>query len=208
MKHEFVYAAIGKVAGAYDAGLSVSGYRSSVRRFLSEFRKIAGGDLRSILDAGCGTGVYTLSLLSLFPEAHIVAFDREPTMVERVKENLERAKLSKRVTLFVADISGALPKEVENVDALVISGVLEYVPPEQTIRALAAFLRPGGIVLHSPVRDTPYGRSIGKLYNFTPRAEERYLKAFASAGFNHLKTIRLPALHPASFKEAQVFRKL
>jgi SAM-dependent methyltransferase len=208
MRHEHLYAAIGKVGWLYDAGLTASGYKSSVAHFVRELRKVTGDAPRLLLDAGCGTGQYTRALLKEFSDARAFAFDLERGMVDHARKNLEYSEFAGRAKFFTADVTGPLSEVREQPDVIIASGILEHVPLQSTIENLARLLRPGGWFFHSPVRDTPYGRMVGKMYDFTPHTEEQNISAFTSRGFRLVKTVRLPAVHPASFKEAHIFRKM
>lgn len=208
VKAESLYAAIGKFGWVYDLGLKFFGYTRSVDMFVQALCEEAEGPLKTVLDAGCGTGQYSLAILRRLPEAQVVAFDLQQSMVDRVQENFSRAGFRDRARLFAGDIMGPLAELHEQFDAIVIGGVLEYVSPEQAVANLSRFLRPGGYVLHSPVRDTQWGKFIGKLYRFTPYSQERIIAAFTTQGFDLKRVCTLPHYLAASFKEAHIFRKI
>lgn len=56
-----------------------------------------------LLELGCGTGELSLKLLKHCPEAHLVAIDYSPRMIERVTSKLTEAQLEHRVTLIQGD---------------------------------------------------------------------------------------------------------
>ena len=76
-----------------------------------------------VLDAGCGTGLYTLSLLKNFPNAQIIAFDYNPDLVTHLKTKLYLSNYSSRVKLFSADIQGPLTEINKEVFDFIITNV-------------------------------------------------------------------------------------
>lgn len=202
-----LYATIGKFGFVYDLSLTVSGYKQGVGTFVRALVEEADSPFISVLDVGCGTGQYALRILRTFPEVRVTAFDLEESMTQRTRRNLERAGFSSRVHVFPADARGPLAELTEQFDALIISGVLEYTPLRETIQNLSRFLKPGGYLMHSPVRDTAFGRLVGILYRFKPLNREDVIRAFTAEGFELRRIITLPTFLPASFKEAQIFHK-
>lgn len=208
VKVESLYDWIGKFGWLYDLGLKLSGYTMSVNKFVQVLLQEAQSPLKTVLEAGCGTGQYALAVLRNLPEARVTAFDLQESMVNRARENFSRAGFSDRVYVFTGSVTGKLGEVDEQFDAIVIGGVLEYVLPEKAVANLTRFLRAGGYILHVPVRDTVWGKFIGKLYRFTPYSRERIIKAFTSQGFVLKKTYTVPYLPSASFKEAHIFQKI
>jgi len=207
MNGKLVYNLFGRIGFLYDACLSLTGYKKSVDFFVDEFIKETGFKLKLILDAGCGTGQYSMAVLRKFPDARIVAFDFQEAMVNRTQKNLQRENLLNRADLFTDDITGPMSKISRLFDAIIVSGVLEYTPPEITIKKLSKLLRPGGYFLHVPVRNTLWGKIVGVLYRFKPYPQKKIISAFTE---NKLKLIRIVTLSPLTmpfFKEAHIFQK-
>ncbi len=98
-----------------------------------------------ILDAGCGTGVSTEYLVHLNPEAEVVGIDLSPGAIAVATERCQRSKAD-RVTfhnLSIYDVD-QLPGEFDMINCV---GVLHHMPdPIRGIQALAAKLKPGGIL--------------------------------------------------------------
>lgn len=206
-KSEPLYSAIGKAGVLYDIILQVSGYTKAMQRFVRALINESGEPVETVLDAGCGTGHYALAVLRQLPGSHVTAFDLQDTMVKRAKQNIAQGGFQDRATFLVADISQPLSFAPHSFDAIIISGVLEYAPTHETVANIAQYLRPGGYILHSPVQDSWYGRIIGKLYHFTPKPRQDFIRAFTSQGFTLKRVIELPRIHPGSFKEAHIFQK-
>lgn len=99
-----------------------------------------------IADIGCGTGDMSL----LFAErvhgmgGRVLAVDREPVLLERVRERAEAAGLSHAVRLVQAELPAALPEPVH----LAWAGhVVHHVGDQAAaVSALAGALAPGGVL--------------------------------------------------------------
>jgi 2-polyprenyl-3-methyl-5-hydroxy-6-metoxy-1,4-benzoquinol methylase len=197
-----IYSSIGHAAGAYDGLLRLIGYEGSVRDFVSRlpFNPEASFE---VLDAGCGTGLYTLAILRRFPHARVTAFDFDPQLVGRVNQKLEQRGLSGRARAQRADIRN-LPQEIlsRKFDLILTAGVLEYVPIEQVVKNLSQTLVPGGYFVNSPVSSNFSGQLIAALYGCKPYSRKRNLEAFTQNGLG------LEELYKSSFfKELHIFKK-
>jgi SAM-dependent methyltransferase len=101
-------------------------------------------DIR-ILDAGCGTGVSTDSLVHLNPEAQVTAIDLSPGALKVATERCARSGATRvefhHLSLF--DVA-QLPGEFDLINSV---GVLHHTPdPIRGIQALAGKLAPGGLM--------------------------------------------------------------
>jgi 2-polyprenyl-3-methyl-5-hydroxy-6-metoxy-1,4-benzoquinol methylase len=195
------YNLIARIAGLYDFGLWLVGYKQSVDNFVAQVPFERDSSIK-ILDAGCGTGLYTLALLNKYPNAHITSFDLDGKLVERLRYKLHRNKLHDRARLFTANIQGSLQEiEGERFDLIITAGVLEYTQPEATVKSLARFMVPGGYFLNSPVKHNLFGKVICRLYACKPHTKKININAFTSNGFTLVKSVV-----PYSFKELHIFR--
>ena len=108
-------------------------------------RTLASLDLRgvkSVLDAGCGTGRDTQLLLELAPDARVVAVDGSRAMLEQLRVRL--ADRSDRVEIVQADLMKPLPLQ-GHVDAVFSVATFHWISDHETLfRNLAGVLRPGG----------------------------------------------------------------
>lgn len=57
-----------------------------------------------VIDAGCGTGASTTTLLKHFPDAHIIAFDIDERMVRSARRSLAHEAADGRAHFVVADV--------------------------------------------------------------------------------------------------------
>lgn len=104
-----------------------------------------GGVLRprhKVLEVGCGTGNYTVPVAQRCAE--VIALDSSPEMLQYLRERLLRQGLSN-----VEARPGRLPNQLGarpgEFDGALVVGVLNYTEDlEESLRALAAALKPGG----------------------------------------------------------------
>lgn len=96
-----------------------------------------------ILDAGCGSGVYTGWLLDR--GASVVGVDLSDGMLEEA-----RAQVGSRATLLRADLSAALPFGDAAFDGVVCAQVLDHLPSlKAPFREFARVLETGGFLVVS-----------------------------------------------------------
>lgn len=126
-------------------GAPANGLRIRLRRVLPATQ----GSYRAILDAGCGSGVFTFELAKRHPEAKVLGVDSDHELVDRANEIARRAGLANcefqegDVTKLGFDDAFDLVLSVDN---------LEHVPDDiGAMRTLLHTLRPGGrLVVHVP----------------------------------------------------------
>jgi len=95
----------------------------------------------TVLDAGCGTGQVTATLLERLPRGRVVALDGSRQMLEAAREHFAG---DARVACVHADLSLPLPVD-EPVDAIISTSTFHWLPDHGALfRHLAAVLRPGG----------------------------------------------------------------
>jgi SAM-dependent methyltransferase len=126
-------------------GAPANGLRIRLRRVLPATK----GSFDAILDAGCGSGVFSLELAKQHPEAQVTGVELEPDLVARANEIARRAGLSNcrfeqgDVTKLDFDEAFDLVVSVDN---------FEHVEDDiAAMRTLLHALRPGGrLVAHVP----------------------------------------------------------
>jgi trans-aconitate 2-methyltransferase len=101
--------------------------------------RLAGDE--TVLDAGCGTGQVTATLLARLPRGRVIALDASAQMLAAARE---RFGGDARVSFVQADLGRPLPLPAP-VDAIVSTSTLHWVRDHDALwRHLAAALRPGG----------------------------------------------------------------
>ncbi len=95
----------------------------------------------TVIDAGCGSGRVTETLIARLPRGRVVGVDESPSMIEAARE-----RLGGDVELRVADL---LELEVqEPVDAILSTATFHWIADHERLFArLRACLRPGGRLL-------------------------------------------------------------
>lgn len=200
-----IYSLISKIPSLYDLASSIVGYTASVDYFVSKI-PFSPDDTFSVLDAGCGTGPYSLALLRRFKNCQAVAFDLDEGLVAQLKI---QAGADGRLKVFVGDISQELESLInQRFDLVVTAGVLEYVPMSEAVRNLSMYLKTDGYFLNSPVRNTYWGRIICMAYGCKPYSLDENKAVFLNNGFTLVRHLVLPKYRPSSFKEAHIFKKL
>ena len=191
------------IAKFYDIGLWLTGYKLAVPYFLNLLPFNRDASLR-VLDAGCGTGLYTFAILKKFRNAQMTAFDVNAAMMEKMKRIVQEKGLDSRVQIFNWDITGALPLPEKQFDLIVTGGGLEYInDPAAAVKNLSPYLKKGGYFLNSPVKDNWLARMVAKFYKFTPHSSLTNISAFTHNGFTLERTRSFPII-----KEAHLFKKL
>jgi len=207
MNSDNVYSTIGNMTSLYEVLASVTGYKKSVKYFISQLPFPDDAPLQ-ILDAGCGTGLYAMELLKKYPHAHITAIDSGEKLMEYFQKKVTEKKLDEKVRLLVADIQSSLPElQHEQFDLVITAGVLEYVNQEAAIQNLSRFLVPGGYFYSLPVRDNALGRFICTIYACKPYTSHQNIVGFTRNGFTLHAEIDVPKTPSASFREAHLFKK-
>jgi SAM-dependent methyltransferase len=98
-----------------------------------------------VLEVGCGIGAQTLTLARNSPDAAITAVDIAASSVAEAARRVRAAGLT-NVRFARADIF-ALPYAPGSFDHLFVCFVLEHLArPVEALRALRAYLRPGGTI--------------------------------------------------------------
>ncbi len=202
-----IYSSVAKI---YDfVILGLIGHRKAAAFYVCQLPFDENKVLR-ILDAGCGTGLYTFALLGRFPNARVVAFDLNQEMLKQMQANLEKAGLSQSVRTFIADIISPLPETDKEFDLIVTGGVLEHVKIEEAVRNLSPYLKVDGYFLNAAVRDNVLGKLLGKIWGFRTYSKRENTEAFLSNGFALANFIRLPLRYffIRLAKEAYLFKKV
>jgi 2-polyprenyl-3-methyl-5-hydroxy-6-metoxy-1,4-benzoquinol methylase len=126
-------------------GAPANGVRIRLRRVLP----VTQGRFENILDAGCGSGIFSFELAKRHPEAEVLGIELEPDLVGRANEMARRAGLTncrfEQGDVSKLDFEGAF-------DLVVSVDNFEHVEDDiSAMRALLLALRPGGrLVVHVP----------------------------------------------------------
>ena len=104
------------------------------------------GEAQRILDAGCGTGLFSIALAGASPASQVVGVDLSSGMLE-VATAQARDRALGNTRFSRADVT-ALPFDLESFDVVVAAGLLPNVNDLQgVVRELARVVRAGGRLL-------------------------------------------------------------
>jgi ubiquinone/menaquinone biosynthesis C-methylase UbiE len=150
-----VPAAFDAGAAAYDRLVGANpGYHANLRRSADRLRLPNRGRGLRVLDAGCGTGASTAALLTVAPEAEIIAVDASRGMLDVAQ--------AKQWPAAVKFVHTPIEKLTEHgitgpFDAILAAYLVRNLPePDSQLRAFRTLLRPGGsLAVHEySVRDS------------------------------------------------------
>jgi len=144
------------------------------RRFQATLALLGDVTEKSILDAGCGTGVYTIYLTRL--GAKVSGIDFSEKMLERTRENTRAAGLESTEIVRGDFMRHDFGRQFDHVLAI---GVFDYVSPERQsacLKRLASLARksvvatfPKLVTPQAPLRKIWFVRKKAKLYFYTAR---------------------------------------
>lgn len=207
MKSEKLYSLLAKV---YDfLVLKILGYEIAADYFVQQLPFIPN-DKIDVLDAGCGTGLYTFAILKKFPNAKIIAFDVNQNMLEEMRNKLKKTSMENSISIFEADILSP-PPESKQFDLIITGGVLEHVELDRAIENLSKYLKFGGYFLNAGVQKNLFGKTAGKFWGLKNLfSKEEIIYAFRNRGLTLVKHSILPFKYFLArlAKEAYIFKKL
>jgi 4-hydroxy-2,2'-bipyrrole-5-carbaldehyde O-methyltransferase len=117
--------------------------------FVSSFVRRSVAELRpsTVLDVGCGTGVYSKVVLESDPLAQVEAIDLAEDVIETARDELGRAGYASRVRLHVGDVRGWARRSSRRFDLVMLLNNVYYFDPEhrgELYRDLAELLTDRG----------------------------------------------------------------
>lgn len=117
------------------------GYHRHLRLSAQRMRLAANGTGLRLLDAGCGTGASTAALLSVAPEAEIVAVDASAQMLARAQAKPWPATVQFHHTRIEDLDAAGVGAPFDGIFAAYL--LRNLADPDAQLRAFAALLRPG-----------------------------------------------------------------
>jgi ubiquinone/menaquinone biosynthesis C-methylase UbiE len=192
-----------RFAGLYNFTFRFNGYSRSLEAYLRTHPLPISPGAR-ILDAGCGTGLLTLTLLkTLEVPASIVAVDLSGYSISKAKLALKEKFASIGSVHFSQANVLALPFADQSFDLVVTSGVLEYVSLEDGLGELARVLARGGHMLHLPMRPSLMSKFLEIVFKFKTHPPKEVAKN-TRQHFRVITHYRFPPLHPIGWSKTAV----
>lgn len=159
-----------------------------------------------VLDAGCGTGPLTVALVDRGDR--VDAADVSPEMMERCRENLERAGATPEAyTLHCGEIA-TLGLEEGSFEVVFALGFLQYQVDEvRALRELRRLLVPGGRLIVSG----PIGRRLGNVFGLwdgVRRLRRRWEGRARQSAAGQRELAELLAISPHTYSQGRMRRLL
>lgn len=182
-----------KRADYYDAISETARRRHSLREFFSQDDSLPGPGSR-ILDAGCGTGIVTQSLVEVLDQKKIddvalYGFDLTPAMLAKFDEwkvKHHRSDIQLREA-NVLTLDQNLPKDWKDFDLVVSANMLEHIPREQLSQALKnlrLLLNEKGKLTVFIESNSAINRTLVKwVWGSETYSKDQLVSAFREAGF-------------------------
>lgn len=120
----------------------------------------------SITDVGCGSGLSTLALAKMFPQARIRGIDRDPDCLAEARRRLAGTALAGRVTFTHQDAAEAAATEQSQL-VCIFDALHDMSRPVEVLRACKELLAPrGAIMLMEP--------AVAEQFHSAPADSERF----------------------------------
>ncbi len=193
----------------YDLMFRFNRYGYSIERYLRE-NPLSLPSGAHVLDAGCGTGLLTLTLLRVLRRpARITAVDLSSRSLLTARRATRKANSAQRHRVsFLQANALALPFPAESFDFIVTSGVLEYLPLNEGMGELARVLKPGGYFFHLPIRPSFASTMLEIMFRFKAHPPEEVFEQ-TRRHFSVIEHYRFPPLEPIGWtKTAFLAQKL
>jgi ubiquinone/menaquinone biosynthesis C-methylase UbiE len=187
----------------YDITFKFNGYSRSLEKYLEEHLPPLPAQAR-VLDAGCGTGLLTLALLKVLDQPlRITAIDLSSSSLSTASRAVaENSGRTQSVRFAQANLL-QLPFADDSFDLIMTSGVLEYVPLGEGFKELARVIRPGGYMLHLPVRPSPASKLLEVMFRFKAHPPREVQKQ-TTRHFRIVDNHRFPPLEPIGWTKTAV----
>jgi ubiquinone/menaquinone biosynthesis C-methylase UbiE len=181
----------------------VAGGLTNVTGFITGHEALAGRvirpgafdvrNCRTVLDAGCGNGRYSIAVRKQAPDAQIVAFDLSLNMLGRARHRLG----TNRVGFASADVT-VLPFPDATFDAAVCGWVLEHLPdPRPALREFHRALNHGGKLLLMCTEATLTGALCSRLWHCRTYRRSELRQAAEDCAFEWTKEHWFSGFHRA-----------
>jgi SAM-dependent methyltransferase len=134
--------------------------------WIDELRGPDAPPVRRVLDIGSGPGVGTCELARRFPDAHVVAVDGSPAMLERAARRAAAHGLERRVSTRLAELPDGLD-DLDPADVIWASMSLHHIGDETgALRVLRGRLASSGLLavaeIAEPMRVLPDDLDVGR----------------------------------------------
>ena len=190
-----------RIADVHNLAMKLNGYSSSIVKYLYSLDLPINSE-SSVLDAGCGTGLVTLSFYKAnYRPKETFALDLSFKSLEVAKEQFEEdANVAINNVRFIQGNLLSLPFGDEKFDLVLTCGALEYVPLESGLGEIARVLKKDGTLVLLPVRQSVVGSVLEVLYNFKIHSIEE-VRMIAQHYFQIVGNHRFPLSEPIGWSK-------
>ncbi|MBI2840818.1 MAG: class I SAM-dependent methyltransferase [Acidobacteria bacterium] len=148
----------------------------------------------AVVDAGCGSGFYSLAIAERLDSGRITCVDLSDEMLEILSRRARRRQLADRLDIRKGDVT-TLDVPAGTMDLAVSNGVWHELPdPVPAARELLRVLRRGGRVVVTDFGDTTIGRRITARHRESahgPFSVEELVRVLRDAGFADVRGERV-----------------
>ena len=187
-------------AQSYVRFVRLVGYPQGLRAYLVGSPLLRSG-LR-VLDAGRGTGIVTLALREALLKrdlspGQLHGFDLTPAMIERFRQTMQRRAIAD-IAVVQADVLrlDSLPSSWSNYDLIVSASMMEYLPHERLVDALAGLRErlnaDGSLLLFVTKRNWLMRPLIGRWWDANLYTAGEVKSAFQQASFSTVAFRKFP----------------
>jgi len=211
--------AYGRIAGLYDTGFRLFGFKRGIEQFLEHVDWRLPARPR-VLDAGTGTGFIALWFLRRFADAEVVAFDIDWQMLAVLERSARRAGHAvQRLTVARGDLRApdvltrvgtgqTVALGEKSFDAVVVGAALEHTSLDAALGRLTRLLRPGGVFLNMGVRTGPTGAVLARAFRFRPYTTAEVVGSLRRVGLADARVLRFAATQfPANLTRVGVLAR-
>jgi malonyl-CoA O-methyltransferase len=104
----------------------------------------------SVLELGCGTGLFSRELLARYPDGSFVLSDLSPSMLEKARANLAAAGGGKTIRFALLDAN--IPDLEGRFDLIAMSMTLHWLAdPRAALKRLRGLLTPRGALVYATI---------------------------------------------------------
>jgi ubiquinone/menaquinone biosynthesis C-methylase UbiE len=130
-----------------------------------------------VLEVGPGPGYFSVEIARRLTEGQLELFDIQPEMLEKARQQLERAGLS-NAGFTAGEASDGLPFPDNTFDVAFLSAVIGEVPDKQAcVRSLGQVLKPGGRLVFVETFPDPDRLSVRQLRDLAEPENFEYVEA-------------------------------
>lgn len=184
----------------------ITAYADLVRQAEPKLSKSRDGKVLAVLDAGAGTGAFSLAF------RQVVTYPMEVDLLDISDAMLAAAKNNHiasgyNTTQICADIAALDPKD-QRYDVILCAHTIEHCPdPVAALQKLRAVLNPGGIILLSVSKPHWCTAIVQLTWRHKAYRVEKFLRMLSQANFNNVETFGYAAGPPKFLSYGYIVNK-